>query len=111
MAWINLLSVKKSKGTLSSRLSQEPAFLLAALTTDTIVKHRYVKATNASIRDRLQTGVCELCGKQIDVPLEVHIVSKLKDLKDDEPWKVVMKSKRRKTLVVCPECHKHIHVE
>ena len=78
---------------------------------DTIVKHRYVKATNASIRDRLQTGVCELCGKRIDVPLEVHIVSKLKDLKDDKPWKVVMKSKRRKKLVVCPECHKHIHVE
>lgn len=78
---------------------------------DYIVKHRYVKATNASIRDRLQTGKCELCGKETTEPLEVHIVSKLKTLNDDKPWKVIMKSKRRKTLVVCPECHKVIHVE
>lgn len=78
---------------------------------DVIVKHKYIPVTNSTIRDRLQAGKCELCGKETNQPLEIHIVSKLKDLKGDEQWEKVMKTKRRKTLVVCQECHKLIHVE
>lgn len=62
----------------------------------------------STIRDRLNAGVCELCGKTDANLYEVHQVTKLKALGDSE-WETVMKQKRRKTLVVCSECHAKIH--
>ncbi|NCB92868.1 MAG: hypothetical protein EOM40_09970, partial [Clostridia bacterium] len=32
-------------------------------------------------------------------------VKKLKDLKGNANWVALMRKRRRKTLVVCPECH------
>lgn len=58
--------------------------------------------------DRLKAKVCELCGKT-DGKLEVHHVNKVKNLKGKEPWEQVMIAKRRKTLVVCYDCHQKIH--
>ena len=40
---------------------------------------------------------------------EIHHVNKVKNLKGKEPWERVMISKRRKTLVVCHDCHQKIH--
>ena len=33
----------------------------------------------------------------------------VENLKGKEPWEVMMIAKRRKTMVVCYECHKKIH--
>ena len=76
---------------------------------DTITKHRYIPATNASIRARLASGICELCGKRTDEPMEVHLVPSIKNLQGEELWKQIMRNQRRKTLVVCSDCHKTIH--
>ncbi len=76
---------------------------------DAIPKHRYIPATNASIRARLSAGVCELCGKKTNEPMEVHLVPSIKNLQGEELWKQIMRNKRRKTLVVCSDCHKTIH--
>ncbi len=61
-----------------------------------------------TIRQRLDAGICELCGKQDNGLYEVHAVKSIKELGSAE-WELVMKQKRRKTLVVCSECHDHIH--
>lgn len=37
------------------------------------------------------------------------IINKVKNLKGKEPWERAMIAKRRKTLVVCRECHHMIH--
>ena len=56
---------------------------------------------------RLQADTCELCGAK--GAMEVHHVRALKDVKGKEEWKVRMIALRRKTLIVCPDCHKSIH--
>jgi hypothetical protein len=61
-----------------------------------------------SLMDRMDRTNCELCGKEKD-NLVVHHVRKVKDLKGKNSWERVMIEKRRKTLVVCKECHYKIH--
>ena len=61
-----------------------------------------------TIQQRLNAGICELCGKQEDSLYEIHYVSSLKELGNSE-WETAMKAKRRKTLVVCSECHEKVH--
>jgi group II intron reverse transcriptase/maturase len=59
---------------------------------------------------RLQHARCELCKSPDNV--EVHQVRSLAALDDVEPptaWTAVMARKRRKTLVVCRNCHDSIH--
>lgn len=61
---------------------------------------------------RLLADVCELCGVTGDI--EVHHIRALKDLKikgRKEPplWIQIMSARRRKTLMVCPQCHDAIH--
>lgn len=61
---------------------------------------------------RLLAAECELCKSQADV--EVHHVRKLADLttkgrKEKPLWVQRMATLRRKTLVVCAECHDAIH--
>ncbi|WP_174575769.1 reverse transcriptase/maturase family protein [Nocardia miyunensis] len=59
---------------------------------------------------RLLKGMCELC-KQTD-DIEVHHIRRLADLETagtPPPWAKAMANKRRKTLVVCRECHDQIH--
>lgn len=61
---------------------------------------------------RLLARRCELCEKPATV--EVHQIRKLAELapKPGQPqptWKTAMARKRRKTLIVCPPCHDHIH--
>lgn len=61
-----------------------------------------------TIRQRLNAHVCELCGSKTAQLYEVHVVRNLNELGNSQ-WETVMKSKRRKTLVVCSECHGRIH--
>ena len=67
---------------------------------------KYVK-TN-TLKQRIERHTCELCQKDCR-DLEVHQVKKLKDLKGNQEWILLMRKKRRKTLVVCQTCHKLIH--
>ena len=55
------------------------------------------------------THKCELCGKTDAEHYEIHHVRKVKDLKGKELWEQNMIAKRRKTIVVCRECHYKIH--
>jgi len=57
---------------------------------------------------RLKAGTCELCGKG-NIPVTMHHVRKLKDLKGDTDWGKLMKTIRRKSLAVCSDCHELIH--
>jgi hypothetical protein len=60
---------------------------------------------------RLLADRCEICERTGQV--ETHHVSKLADLErsgQSRPeWARIMARKRRKSLVVCPNCHDHIH--
>jgi group II intron reverse transcriptase/maturase len=61
---------------------------------------------------RLLADECELCGSRQNV--EVHHIRKLADLKvkgrrEKPQWVQTMAARRRKTLVVCKDCHDNIH--
>ena len=61
---------------------------------------------------RLTADTCELCGSRKDI--EVHHIRKLADLKTKGKspppiWIQIMATRKRKTLVVCRECHTAIH--
>mgnify|MGYP004622187091 FL=1 len=67
---------------------------------------KYAK-TN-TLKQRVERHTCELCQKDCR-NLVIHQVKKLKDLKGNTEWVLLMRKRRRKTLVVCPECHNLIH--
>lgn len=67
------------------------------------------KHTRSTFESRLKAKTCELCSCTESRQFEIHHVNKLKNLKGKEPWEVMMIAKRRKTMVVCYECHKKIH--
>jgi group II intron reverse transcriptase/maturase len=61
---------------------------------------------------RLLTGKCEICERSENV--QVHHIRKLADLdklgQPEKPaWAAIMAKRRRKTLVVCQDCHDNIH--
>ena len=58
---------------------------------------------------RLSAGRCELCEHTGEV--QVHHVRALAELdaSDPTPWAKAMIRRRRKTLVVCSDCHDRIH--
>ena len=63
---------------------------------------------------RLLAQKCELCG--VEETCQVHYLHKLADLNrpgrgEKPPWIKRMAACRRKTLVVCQECHEAIHRE
>lgn len=60
------------------------------------------------IKNRLNAGICELCGCD-DKPVAVHHVQSLKKLHGENAWERKMRSIRRKTLIVCEDCHAKIH--
>jgi group II intron reverse transcriptase/maturase len=61
---------------------------------------------------RLLADECEICGSREDV--QVHHIRKLADLKvkgrPERPrWMKLMAARRRKTLVLCRDCHNDVH--
>ena len=74
----------------------------------TMATQMYRMSVN-TFEKRLKAHVCELCGTTESDHYEVHHVNKLKNLKGKEPWERAMIAKRRKTLVVCRNCHNMIH--
>lgn len=87
---------RKEKATLFDNVNELPDF------------SKYMK-TN-TLKQRVERHTCELCGKDCR-NLEIHQVKKLKDLKGNSDWVLLMRRRKRKTVVICPECHKMIHSE
>lgn len=65
--------------------------------------------SRSTFEERLKAKVCELCERTDAEHYEIHHVHKVKDLKGKEAWEQNMIAKRRKTIVVCKECHNKIH--
>jgi hypothetical protein len=57
---------------------------------------------------RLLAHECEWCGIR-NRQVEVHHVRKLGNLKGKTPWERQMIERRRKTMVLCVECHDELH--
>jgi hypothetical protein len=57
---------------------------------------------------RMKAAKCELCGKE-HVSVSAHQVKRLKDLTGNLLWERGMMKMRRKTMIVCEECHQSIH--
>jgi group II intron reverse transcriptase/maturase len=73
---------------------------------------QYVRYERNELLRRLLTDKCEICGSTQQC--QVHHIRKLADLKregrrEKAVWEKVMISRRRKTLIVCHECHVAIH--
>jgi len=78
--------------------------------TDIITKAVVIAMYSVNtFENRLKAKECELCGNSTSDQYEIHHVNKVKNLKGKEPWERAMIAKRRKTLVVCLECHTKIH--
>ena len=61
-----------------------------------------------SLINRLLAEKCEWCGTK-GVPLEMHHVKKLKDLKGKKRWEQKMIARNRKTIAMCVPCHHDLH--
>jgi group II intron reverse transcriptase/maturase len=70
-----------------------------------------VPAPRKELIYRLRARRCELC--EHGETVAVHQVARLADLGKPGPgqpaWAALMARKRRKTLIVCTDCHDHIH--
>jgi hypothetical protein len=85
-------------------------------------RKRYVKAKHqddkkpqlvrngfrTSLMERLKANQCEWC-QTTEGKMEVHHVRKLKGLSGKKSWEKVMIARRRKTMVLCKECHGKLH--
>jgi len=73
---------------------------------------RPFNANRSELLQRLLADKCELCGNK-QGPFEVHHIRKLSDLKrcgkNPPQWVETMSALRRKSLVVCKDCHLDIH--
>ena len=65
-------------------------------------------ASRTNLTDRLKAEKCELCGAT--GKLIMHHVRNLKDLKGKESWKRLMSARKRKTIALCPSCHRLRHL-
>jgi group II intron reverse transcriptase/maturase len=80
-----------------------------ALLNDRVTDPGRAVAHGRELIQRFLAGTCELCGGTTDI--EVHHIRKLADLgKPGQPrWAEEMQRRRRKTLVVCGNCHATAH--
>jgi group II intron reverse transcriptase/maturase len=72
-----------------------------------VVNRPFWACQTSTLIERVKNNACEVCGKVGE--MEVHHVRKLKDLSDRTEWERQMKARRRKTLVICPDCHTKLH--
>jgi group II intron reverse transcriptase/maturase len=66
----------------------------------------------SEVIQRMLIDKCELCGAE-DMPTTVHHIRKLADIdrpgrRPKEAWEKLMSARKRKTLVVCGDCHNKI---
>jgi len=65
------------------------------------------RGVSDELAKRMKAQKCEICGSNEQI--EVHHVRKLKDLKNTQQWEKKMKTKNRKTLILCYTCHRKLH--
>lgn len=65
----------------------------------------FCQVNTTSFDSKLKACVCELCGSTSSEKYEIHHVNKVKNLKGKKHWERVMIAKKRKTMVVCWDCH------
>ena len=65
--------------------------------------------TSNSLESRLKAKKCEYCGTADSMCYEIHHVNKLRNLQGKTMWERLMIARRRKTLVLCKECHHKLH--
>ena len=89
--------------------------VLSAGEVDEIPNTLSLTSTGSELIRRMEAEKCEYCGRT-DLPVEVHHVRKLKDLKLKphlELWQKVMIARNRKTLILCSgtpdSCHILLH--
>lgn len=70
--------------------------------------NNYIYQCTTELESRLKADECEICGTN-EGKFELHHINKVKNLKGKAFWEKIMIAKKRKTLVVCIECHKKIH--
>jgi len=63
---------------------------------------------HTELGQRLMAQKCEWCGTE-EGTMEVHHVRRLKDLKGKAEWEIQMLARRRKTMVLCKQCHDDLH--
>lgn len=73
-----------------------------------VVENTVIYSGRTSLIDRLLAEKCEWCGAT-GIPLEMHHIHKLKDLKGKKLWEQKMIARRRKTLALCISCHHNLH--
>lgn len=73
---------------------------------DTMPQYRENIRPN-SLAGRLKSGACEACGAS-PVKVYMHHVKRLKDLREDNEFEMLMIQKRRKSLALCPKCYEEI---
>jgi len=67
-----------------------------------------LRASQSSLEQRLEARICESREKTGGY-FEVHHVRKLKDVKGKQEWEQIMIARKRKTLILCIECHDLLH--
>ena len=65
----------------------------------------FCQVNTNSFDSKLKARVCELCGSTDSEKYEIHHVNKVKNLKGKKHWERIMIAKKRKTMVVCWDCH------
>lgn len=61
------------------------------------------------LQDRIEADRCENCGTTAGY-FEVHHIRKMKDIKKGKArWQKMMIARRRKTMILCIQCHSRLH--
>jgi hypothetical protein len=68
----------------------------------------HLRFGRSTLEQRLNANICESCEKEGGY-FEVHHVRKLKDLQGKKWWEQVMSYRKRKTMILCIECHHLLH--
>ena len=107
-----LFTVKyEQKGAIKSRTFYKTSFKRRTTAFNgscDIEPYSIADVSRTNLTDRLKAEKCELCGatgKQI-----MHHVRNLKDLKGKESWERLMSARKRKTIALCPSCHRLRHL-
>lgn len=107
-----LFTVKyEQKGVIKSRTFYKTSFKRRTTAFNgscDIEPYSIADVSRTNLTDRLKAEKCELCGAT--GKLIMHHVRNLKDLKGKESWKRLMSARKRKTIALCPSCHRLRHL-
>ena len=107
-----LFTVKyEQKGAIKSRTFYKTSFKRRTTAFNgscDIEPYSIADVSRTNLTDRLKAEKCELCGAT--GKLIMHHVRNLKDLKGKESWERLMSTRKRKTIALCPSCHRLRHL-